>query len=642
MERSISQPLASDLPGHVAPARATGRPGSLYEDLQEFARAVDIQGWKAGTQDFLQGAPGGSRWEFYRTMSFDRAGWRFVLEPGPLDRLLCLDTLFGSTALGLSSLCRQLSVIHFNAQFLQVIQDRLHAQGITNTDYTSLSPHRVALPFPDQHFDGFILYDLSMAFPWQTADKTTPVPVGLRKLFAEVYRVLKYGGFLYVGVPNRYSYSRWGKALAWKRSSTGATLAMPWLSWRQMRRLVRQVGLQTVQTYRLVLDDDQLVEVVLERRYRSVKNRFTSKEAVKEILLSEPLGSWVAPAYGLLAFKGTTSANFLNRLLTDLTQRGMLPVQPQEPFVVKRYQIFPGKVILSVGQAHAPYGEKVVVLPLQATVLARLRHEAAILQALARTDVQLASLIPTFYGEGCVHQQQYFVQSELPGVSVDMDGPWLHEVTQHAVQVLRTFHAETAQSHIVDNAVFTRLFSHPLQCVNNKLGPATTGAVELIEAALREQVWGKSMPTVWTHGDYKIENVLIDRRTRAVQGVIDWDLSQPEGLPLLDLLYLIAYNRVIREGRVIAELFLDCLLPTRLSTFEEAMYQTYIRDIGIDDTIIEALHIMFWIHHVAYRVVDSSQLLEHTVEQMRAVTYTIARHLSLSEQRLLERNNDIC
>ena len=626
-ENSGSQPFASCSYSHVAANCASERSWSLYEELQEFARSVDMQGWKAGAQDFLQKTPANSRWEFYRTMSFDHAGWRFLLEPDSLDRILCLDTLYGSTALELSSLCCQLSVIQFNAHFLQVIQQRLHDMGVTNTDYTHISPHSVSLPFPDHSFDGFILYDLGMALPWQTVDKTTPAPTALRKLFTEVHRILKRDGFLYVGVRNRYGYTRWRKALTRKRSSTGAASAMPWVSWRQIRRLVRQIGFQTVQPYRLVLNDDQLVEIVLDRRYRSVKNRFASKEAVKEILLSEPLGSWVAPAYGLLAFKGKSRANFLDRLIIDLEQRGILSARTQEPFVVKRYQILSGKVILSIGQACAPYGDKIVVLPLEASVVARRRHEATMLQALARTGVQLASMIPTFHGEGCVHRQQYFVQSELPGVSVDVDGLWLPEVTQRAAQVLRTFHIETAQFHIVDNTVFTKLFSHPLQCVIDKLGPAIKDSVETVETVLREQVWGKWMPIVWTHGDYKIENVLIDRHTRAIQGVIDWDLSQSEGLPLLDLLYLITYNRVICEGKVIADFFLDHILPKRFSPFEESIYHIYIRDIGINNAVIDALHIMFWIHHVAYRV-ESSQFLEHMLEKMRVVTRTIERHLS--------------
>jgi hypothetical protein len=294
---------------------------------------------------------------------------------------------------------------------------------------------------------------------------------------------------------------------------------------------------------------------------------------------------------------------------------------------VKRYQILSGKVILSVGQACTPYGEKIIVLPLNAHVAARRRHEAIMLQTLACTGVQLASMIPTFYGEGCVHRQQYFVQSELPGVSVDVDGPWLYEITQRAAQLLCTFHAETARSQIIDDAVFTRLFSHPLQCCIDKLGATIKDSVGPIEAILREQVCGRRMPGVWTHGDYKIENVLIDRHTLAIRGVIDWDLSQPEGLPLLDLLYLIAYNRVIREGKTIADFFLDHILPKRFSPFEESVYHAYIWGIDIDSVIIDALHIMFWVHHVAYRV-ESSQFLEHMLEKIRVVMRTIAKHLS--------------
>jgi hypothetical protein len=84
---------------------------------------------------------------------------------------------------------------------------------------------------------------------------------------------------------------------------------------------------------------------------------------------------------------------------------------------------------------------------------------------------------------------------------------------------------------------------------------------------------------------------------------------------------------------VIADFFLGHILPKRFSPFEESICHTYIRDIGLDDAVIDALYIMFWIHHVAYRV-ESIQFLEHMMEEMRVVTQTIAKHLS--EQRLFK------
>lgn len=108
------------------------------------------------------------------------------------------------------------------------------------------------------------------------------------------------------------------------------------------------------------------------------------------------------------------------------------------------------------------------------------------------------------------------------------------------------------------------------------------------------------------HGDYKIENLMFDPGSLQVSGVIDWDLSRKTGLPLLDLLYLIAYNRVIREGREIEEIFLDCILPGKLSEFERAAHDEYIGKTGMDAGVADILTAMFWIYHVAFRIeVDS-------------------------------------
>ncbi len=104
------------------------------------------------------------------------------------------------------------------------------------------------------------------------------------------------------------------------------------------------------------------------------------------------------------------------------------------------------------------------------------------------------------------------------------------------------------------------------------------------------------------HGDYKIENLLFDPKTLQVTGIIDWDLSRKTGLPLLDLLYLIAYNRVIREAGEIETIFLDCILPGKFSEFERAARDEYIGKTGMDAGFADILTVMFWIHHVAYRI----------------------------------------
>ena len=44
------------------------------------------------------------------------------------------------------------------------------------------------------------------------------------------------------------------------------------------------------------------------------------------------------------------------------------------------------------------------------------------------------------------------------------------------------------------------------------------------------------IPLVFVHGDFWIGNFLVNPKTLALVGIVDWDIANPLGLPLLDLL----------------------------------------------------------------------------------------------------------
>jgi SAM-dependent methyltransferase len=552
------------------------------------------------------------------------AGWRFILGPGKTGRLLCLEKSHGKTALALTRVCRELSVIHHDPNVLRAIQQTLTGQGVASVTFSQAWEDGKRFPFPDEYFDGFIMIDVTYARVFQTVPNASNIGSALQLLLAEAYRVLKRGGYAYASLRNRYGYDNLAKILQKGDISGRFECSNNHVSFGTFKNAANKSGFDSVRSYKLLTDKDDVNEIILGKNYNPAKNSFTLKERIKRSLLSSPLASVLAPSLGVVCLKGEPHPSCLDELVDDLIDRGVLSKHDNQAFAVKRYLVLPGKVILSVGVVGKGYGEKIVVLPLNAAVLDRLRNEARILDALRGAHPRIQPLIPEFYLEGEFCGQVYLVQQEMPGTTIDAPVSSLDEITWRALQVLIDFHRETSREVALDVDFFGTLFSNPLHRVVEKLGPSVASSIHRIEGILRTAVLGKLFKLVWMHGDFKIENLMIDPKDLRISGIIDWDLSQREGLPFLDFLYLIAYNRVIREGKEIEEIFLDYIIPHKLSKFERAARDEYLSAVGVDGEFVEILMAMFWIYHVAFRIEITSRAGK-PIEKMLRVLSTVEK-----------------
>jgi hypothetical protein len=85
--------------------------------------------------------------------------------------------------------------------------------------------------------------------------------------------------------------------------------------------------------------------------------------------------------------------------------------------------------------------------------------------------------------------------------------------------------------------------------------------------------------------------------------VIDWEHSEPEGLPLLDLWYLLIYNRAIRSGIHFFPAIDDLFPPRRLDPSEEALCAGYARELGIPAAALPPLVGALVAHHCGRRII---------------------------------------
>ena len=116
--------------------------------------------------------------------------------------------------------------------------------------------------------------------------------------------------------------------------------------------------------------------------------------------------------------------------------------------------------------------------------------------------------------------------------------------------------------------------------------PETIAALDRMEDELRELVLGLSVPRVACHSDLRPKH-LVARVTGGgagrgrLVGIVDWSSLDRRGLPLYDLVHLIASERAQLPGSSSRRAWEEVQDPARLSRDERAVLEAYERALGL-------------------------------------------------------------
>jgi len=513
------------------------------------------------------------------------SGWEYLLPRGERRRWLCVDASHGATALLLSGLCDELHVVPANRAAGAEIADKLSAEGVLNA--------RLAVDgsFPkDGHsgrFDGFILHDLRGALEQRAVEQA--VRAGVQRLEPD--------GFVYVALRNRYGYTRlrrnWSEI--WQRHTGG------YFSARTVRQLVGR-GRETVLYPLISAGDGRVMEMVPPSGYVSAKNPSLANEILRRWLLGRRGAQYWSPGFALVSTGDPKARSGLAVALDTLEAHACLKPRVELGALVKRYHVLNGgKAIVSVGEMPGRYGSYIVVLVRSPEFTERRRHEGELLSRLAALPPEIASRIPRFYYEEEAGGAHVFVLQEFPGVTLDAPVAGLRAATRDAAHFLLRLHVATRQAIRLTPARFQAMLGAAFEIARRRY-PVLAAALDRLEATLQKSLINAELPVVWMHGDFKIENIVVDERSCRLLGVIDWEISEPEGLPLLDLWYLFLYNRQIERGVDFLMVVQDVLPPFQFTGEEAALYAEYMRALDIAPSLLPALAGALILHHAARRM----------------------------------------
>jgi hypothetical protein len=525
----------------------------------------------------------------YDAKVLDASGWIYLLPPLRGSRLLCIDAV-GNVAHRLAAEGAEVSVVlpdartRWKAEFLNP-SSRPSARRVRFADQDGGNGDwRQSPPRP---YDGIVLHDLQGTI---IRGRTLPAVV---RMLQGLSRHLGSQAFIYVGALQCWSPWLVGRSLRAVGSPSGRKGA----SRRQLHGLMHALGTGCVDEYPYLLSGADVVEIIGARGYRSTKNRELRVERVKEMILRPGLAQRFSPAVGLVGFTGARQAGIIDLLRDRLDYPGREPGDGR-PTLAECLVLHAGKVILGLRCRGAANPDLTVAMTQDFLAVRRRETEAATLLALAALPDCVSGLLPKSLGRLEVEGVHAFVLTTRPGVTCDLVIPRIATVTRQAAAFLVDLHRHT------------RLACEPLGCAS-KIAALCTAAMERLPLlkdsllALHEAIetcaGAFDFPLVCMHGDFKIENVMYDAGTGALTGVIDWELAQLDGLPLLDLLYLLAFNRMI-HGQSRFEAFRALSLGDGLEQVELDLISGYLEQLDIPAAQRLPLAVAFVCHDMGCRM----------------------------------------
>jgi aminoglycoside phosphotransferase (APT) family kinase protein len=534
-----------------------------------------------------------------------RAGWKFLLDLRPHARVLFLGPSWGAALVGLARSVGHVTVLDGLLERLRLARAQAVGDGLVNLTFARVADG-VALPLPDEAVDLVVVPGLAEWFA--AVDGRRILPGGLRlELLRELRRVLAPGGQAWVATDNRAS-TGW---LLGSLRPAGATFTP-----RGLRRAAADAGFAASALYAPIPFRHKFHQV-LDIDGTTRMNFCADPYRTRGRLLRPAVKLWdrwnragalerrlypALPGLGAVLTADAAPQSFAERLIHHLAADGRVARAAAQ---LSRYYVRPKGVAVLV--AGSPAQGVVVRLPLDERATANcVRHHRTLelLAGDARLPPALRRLFPTPIAEGMFDGQRFFAETGLRGelgrVYYSRPVRRYDRAIVTAAETLRQLRRATEEPVRIDEPEFDRLCGAWLGELRELVGPQSRGALDAMATMLRETLLGATVPLGWYHGDYDFANLLYGPDD-GVTGILDFEIFDPRGLPLIDLLLLLARRPIRDGGQAFGTLFVRSIFQRVLPPLESDLLAQEMRTLAIDDRLYRAIALCCWLNHLRLR-----------------------------------------
>ncbi len=375
--------------------------------------------------------------------------------------------------------------------------------------------------------------------------------------------------------------------------------------------------------YRAISYKPRPYEAFASGRYHNNKNVFLAKERVKRAALRSWLAGFIANS-SLWIVRRSARASSLIEEVHAAIERLEIPWRGSSINVIK-IMYRPGKIIFSLNSEPGSRPEYVAVIAFDEISRAQRDNEAIAIEYF-KNQPALASLVSAHHLTAPLGDFKLYLMSEIEGITVDIDNRDLARMTRNAFATIVRIDEESLRPG--RGSALRRLATAYLESLFERF---TDHHAQL--APIRDflaTVDFDALPMVFMHGDAKLENFVLDDAYDVI-GVIDFELAEIDGFPLLDVFYLIVYNQLMIHNKRF-DIALQKLVDDELAQHELELVETYSRRFVIDARQQAILKLLFFVHHYARRYWVTVKYSEswHVFDRALGIANRLCRRLDES------------
>lgn len=244
-------------------------------------------------------------------------------------------------------------------------------------------------------------------------------------------------------------------------------------------------------------------------------------------------------------------------------------------------------------------GESYVLkLPFSAAALSRCETNWRALEEMA--SARFCVNAPAIVSVGTYGPFKYYIEQKLEGEAVDSDDYPVQELLETVLDFLLDFNKATARPTKLSRDLLCDLINPYLDLLLRLGDRDTESMLSWCSDYLMEKLLDQSLPLVYFHGDFKLENVLVKVRQRSVAGVIDWDLAVSSHLPALDMLHLLAYEQTVLSSTPV-DVTVGIWWRAGFSGRSRELVVKYLDAMDISSELLHPLVMVYALHHFAAR-----------------------------------------
>lgn len=548
----------------------------------------------------------------YNALARGRAAAQLLIPLDGNSRVLDLGCGWGTLSVAIAPAAGE--VVAMDLSPLRARFTRLHARSLGMPNVTVLGGGDTRhLPFADCSFDAVMLNGV-LEWVGEPLHAGPDPDAALRAFLSEVRRVLNPGGRVLIGIENRFSAKymlgmpeehvgqRYVSLLprrladAYLRRAQGRDYRIRTYGHAGIAKLLKSVGFTEVEHHVPLPHYRQPTCVAMYGSYLSfrhsvIRHQWRPARAVAlEVLARTGLLRWLVHSFVVVARQPTTNSAAPSEAIPELKDVVLCALEKSDPTLASTVDAGSGVIETGdSGSARLILLDKtnglpaVVVLVGSGSEGAAIRNRVAALNALSAMDLplKLRDALPRNLGSFEWGRRVMLLRRWDHGQPLleIVSGVHGESILAQAVDWLISLHSHTQRSAVFGADEYGRVVTDSWRTIQQCI-PLPSSLAKLVGSRLHSLsiLQGTRVSRVFSHGDFEFRNLL--QRNDGSIGVIDWELADPNGLALGDLVHLLVAYVANRHGHSFGSaaraLFIDRGVTAMVADRSIARYRTAI------------------------------------------------------------------